>query len=1700
MKPIFKIIIFASALLVPTVQAYGSFLSGPPPPIMFSDTIPSGPLPENWYAWNLSVKQESGLNPPTMISIGTNPTHWTWNPETGTEEPNERTFMAGSTTLVFLKPTQNEDGTYNSCYSQVYINFTPLTLGGLHVEQGAFGTTDKNTSKAPNSSFSLLSYHDKNSTANATLYLNILSAEDSKILAANGNTLPPGVQSTAVNFDLHENFTIGSQATPVTMVNIFSDWSINIEKRLNLYGSLQGGDGKTITLSGGGELTLHFSNHLLYSDWYIKDNTTLKFADSSLQDGANSNTDAPIYSANLLGTGNVWIENGIIIIAGDGATITNDLHILDGGKLTLHEQVRNNYTPDKIVYVNVTGNISGSGTFFKNSDPGKNATNESWIFTGDNSRFSGNWETNNDVDYIMKDKGYDYLPMVFGNGAAFQYGDNFHAIAGYGKIIGIVGQDSRIGMGVGINFGSDVILYNDLEGTLKLRHLSSYVLELRGTNTHGYGTYVTNGGTLRFTEAKNLGSLTVQSQKGTMIHSGGTIALNNGSSILFSGEGEVSLQNALFNTSGNWSIGVEHSAATLLWDLSTKGFYDMISSQVISGARRGDFTKTGQGALVITNGKLITNKADGTPNDRTIYIKEGTLAFSGQGTWGDAIKIILGGGTTLKSDREIVLESGITLTTDQTSHVPTTSTIDGDLTLRDNSIIEFVMGGETGAIGVNPLFNVFNVTGDLDLSDNAIFQFTFLNGLYVSGEGFYLLLTANNDLRTLQSQLDSINLHGIKGISETNSRQKYQLYASGTTEWKDKFGNIHAESYGNSDGKELYLYASPDAAILTWNKSTGGNWALIGDDSDRASWTGHDTDTRFYNNDTVIFGGNEGDITGEAKIINLVNDVSPSSITVTGSGHYVFSSENGSAITGQGSLLKRGDGILDINVSNTYSSGTKIQEGTVNANAKNAFGSGLISLGNAVLNVNTEDALGSSELTITGGILNIYASNSAGRKTLLNGGIINAYASNSLGSGTLLVENGSVYAKGANAIGGNIFITGSESHLYTEATNALGHTTVTVSNGAIIHHNAFNPESIGNGSVIILGEGGILEVNNSTALNALSNLKFDGGELRVNNQNIDLAGFNGIIEISNAQRAILNTIGENSRLRLTGQLGTMITANILKIGEGELIGALKGHFRASLEVAEGKATLIQSKDTSGNYTTYQFTGDLSGSGTMAFEGGSIAVSSAMHDFSGELYLDFDDEQQHLLIRTSHKDEEKPYDLTINRGNLRINDNSNTNIMYCRNLSSGDGDYAGLSTIGMSEAIDPSTVGNHAVLSLHQDRDDEFKGAFVNGGTLSTLTTSLQKEGSATLTLSGNSTTTGTLTIIEGTIQIGKGGTTGYWSGNIVNNSKLEMNYADTVKIYNKEISGSGLMDITTGENGRVVFTAKNTYTGGTNINNGNVQLKDAGTLGEGSVSMSGKSTLDVINGNGVENRTIRIAANSTVSIKTASLGNTGVLTTGGNSADPAAISIREGLLDHITLSTTSNKATLSGTVSGAAISLDASNAGLSPVLNNMTLGQGSSATAINGTSLISNRLSLSYGEGSIVGTSGNREIIDAKLVLGTNGSYDISQMSQLFLSVDQRAIGSLGDEERFSINIFGKDADLSNVYAGEDPSKLGNIALDALFQSEGWRVSQESLSGDTAWWNTGTVVLTKEAIPEPSVSSFFLATALLAASRRKRHK
>lgn len=116
---------------------------------------------------------------------------------------------------------------------------------------------------------------------------------------------------------------------------------------------------------------------------------------------------------------------------------------------------------------------------------------------------------------------------------------------------------------------------------------------------------------------------------------------------------------------------------------------------------------------------------------------------------------------------------------------------------------------------------------------------------------------------------------------------------------------------------------------------------------------------------------------------------------------------------------------------------------------------------------------------------------------------------------------------------------------------------------------------------------------------------------------------------------------------------------------------------------------------------------------------------------------------------------------------------------------------------------------------------------------------LTKSGTSRLILSGASSYLGLTTISGGILQIGNDGATGTLAGgNVVDNGTLRFDRTGTVLVPNN-ISGTGGITIDCPiNNGTIVLSGANSFTGGVNINSGALRITHSGALGAGAKTIT----------------------------------------------------------------------------------------------------------------------------------------------------------------------------------------------------------------------------------------------------------------------
>jgi autotransporter-associated beta strand protein len=174
----------------------------------------------------------------------------------------------------------------------------------------------------------------------------------------------------------------------------------------------------------------------------------------------------------------------------------------------------------------------------------------------------------------------------------------------------------------------------------------------------------------------------------------------------------------------------------------------------------------------------------------------------------------------------------------------------------------------------------------------------------------------------------------------------------------------------------------------------------------------------------------------------------------------------------------------------------------------------------------------------------------------------------------------------------------------------------------------------------------------------------------------------------------------------------------------------------------------------------------------------------------------------------------------------------------------DASGSGALTLNNSGSIGLSGPGARVLTLTGTSADDNTLAAALadNGGA-----TVLTKSGAGKWVVTGNNTHSGGTTVASGTLQVGTGGANGaLGGGNITDNGSLDFNTSATLT--NGTISGTG--SLTKDGSGTVILPGDNSYSGGTTINAGTLQIGNGGATGK----LSGTSPV-VDNGTLIVNST-----------------------------------------------------------------------------------------------------------------------------------------------------------------------------------------------------------------------------------------------------
>ncbi|CAN7423228.1 autotransporter-associated beta strand repeat-containing protein [Caulobacter sp. LjRoot300] len=555
-------------------------------------------------------------------------------------------------------------------------------------------------------------------------------------------------------------------------------------------------------------------------------------------------------------------------------------------------------------------------------------------------------------------------------------------------------------------------------------------------------------------------------------------------------------------------------------------------------------------------------------------------------------------------------------------------------------------------------------------------------------------------------------------------------------------------------------------------------------------------------------------------------------------------------VTGPGTLVKRGAGILTLTGANNYTGPTQVEGGILRAGSATAFGTGanralsMFNVAGAAADFNNFNMsmgyltgggpaggnilLGSGTLTLTnpGGsatfrgaisgtgsiVLNSTltqqldtCNNSYSGSTtitgggvlvvscLVNGGVNSAIGSSSAAASNLTLNNGTLAYVGSGGSTNREFTMGGNAQLDSSGTGTIAFTSTAAITQAGTGNRTFTLGGANTGDNLFSGQ-----IDNPAGGGATSLAKVDGGAWRLSNPNSTYTGATtisgGVLSVDHLNNGgLASSIGASGAGAANLIIGTGGTLRYTGVGD-----TTDRQFQLG-----ASTTFIESSGTGAVNFTNNAAITYTGSGVRVFAlGGTNTGDNVMGASIGN--------QSAVNITSLAKNDAGKWILTgTNTYTGVTNVNAGTLIV-------GNGGAVG--------SIASGTVNNAGVFGFNRSNSYTYAGVIQGIG-------SLRQLGAGATVLTGASTYTGGTTISAGTLQLGNGGSDGSIVGNVVNNGTLAFNRSDAY-IFGGTISGAGR--VTQIGAGTTVLTGTNSFTGGASITAGTLQVSSDANLGAAS--------------------------------------------------------------------------------------------------------------------------------------------------------------------------------------------------------------------------------------------------------------------------
>ena len=636
-------------------------------------------------------------------------------------------------------------------------------------------------------------------------------------------------------------------------------------------------------------------------------------------------------------------------------------------------------------------------------------------------------------------------------------------------------------------------------------------------------------------------------------------------------------------------------------------------------------------------------------------------------------------------------------------------------------------------------------------------------------------------------------------------------------------------------------------------------------------------------NSLTISGGSVGDVEIDGQTGITLTAGTVGALRLNSGATALLSGSFGSAISGAGSLAKFGSDVLTLSGNNTFSGGTTIYGGTIRAESSTAFGSGAVTtLGSVIdyaagvdiantiildsdhtqLQVLTGTATQSGAVLETAGTprplektgagtLIVMSLANSGLTTIsagtLQAGTASAFSMSSIyhvAAGATLDLGGEYQLVGGISGGGTITNSGASDALLV--VGIVGITTASTTFSGVIKDGSqpLSLEVATSGTLTLTGANAYtgvtvicdcstLQIGDGGTTGSITSDVVNNGTLIFNRSNtyrFDHLIEDGIGSSGKVMQAGSGTTIFSGDQAYTG--GTVINAGTLQVGVGGTTGSVRG----IVTINAGGAFAVDRSDL------YYLPNVLTGAGRFIQRGSGTTILGDFVSYTGGTVI----EAGTLQVGSGGSEGKLGTGAIVNNGALVIDRRGTVTIA---DAMTGSGSFKttggtdGTGTIvvtgafghrgGTTIAAGTLQIGNGgATGSLAGDVANAGRLVFNRSGTTEadgamSGTGSLELLGGGTLILTGAVNHGGGTAITAGTLQIGKGGTTGSIGGNIDNAGTLAFNRADTL-VVEGVISGTG--HISQIGPGRTVLSGNSSgFAGTTTVEAGTLAVN--GTLG-----------------------------------------------------------------------------------------------------------------------------------------------------------------------------------------------------------------------------------------------------------------------------